>query len=94
MKKIIAVFALCAALGACKKPEGEGGKASISGKVYENQYDHNNKLISRVAAVDKKVYIVYGDNAVSDNETRTFIDGSYLFNFLRQGNYSIYAFSD
>ena len=94
MNKIIVVFALCAAFGSCKKQEGEGGKASIAGKVYESQYDHNGKLINRAAAADKKVYIVYGDNAVFDNETRTFIDGAYLFNYLREGNYSIYAFSD
>lgn len=81
-------------LTSCKKEPGEGGAATIRGKLLCGNY---NSPATAVAAddgiADESVYIVYGDNAIPDHNEKTSHDGSFEFRFLRKGAYTIYAYS-
>ena len=78
----------------CKKGPGQGGRASIKGKVYTVNYNS-----AMTAAIDsgylggQKVYIIYGDeNSVGDNQD-TKNDGTFEFTYLRKGKYTVYTYS-
>jgi hypothetical protein len=96
MKKIrIGILLICTILLAgCVKEEGIGGTCTITGKVYA--YDYNAELTSLRAqyyAPDEDVYIIYGDDSIFSDRTRTSYEGSYRFEYLRRGTYTIYAYS-
>jgi hypothetical protein len=78
----------------CKKEAGEGGMASITGKLIVEDYDNSFTILRAVyPAKGEMVFIVYGDEkGVSDN-TRTSYDGTFEFNYLRKGNYKVFAVS-
>jgi hypothetical protein len=80
---------------ACKKGEGQGGKYTITGKVYENKFDINwNVNIGSYYSQSETVYIIYGDDVTYGDNQKTNYDGSYEFKFLRKGKYKIYVYSD
>lgn len=81
-------------LFSCKKQEGVGGKSSITGKVYA--IDMNNdftKVQSEYYSAKEDVYIVYGDDLFYSDKVETHYDGSFLFEHLNPGNYTVYVYS-
>ena len=79
---------------ACNK-EGKGGSATIKGKVIvqlinEITFD----TLTTYEAQDEKVYIIYGNGDVYGDDTRTTYNGNYEFDFLYQGDYTIYTYSE
>jgi hypothetical protein len=85
---------LLAGLFSCAKEEGEGGTSTISGKVFVRDYNANFTILeSEYYAPEVDVYIVYGNDFVYSDRFRTHHDGTYRFQFLRKGNYTIYAYS-
>ncbi|MFN3940794.1 MAG: hypothetical protein ACK4IY_09400 [Chitinophagales bacterium] len=78
----------------CSLGPGEGGTASITGKVKIMEYNSSGILVNEYYAPDERVYIIYGDGTIQNDEVRTSYEGSYRFNFLRKGDYRIYAYSD
>lgn len=91
-------------LASCSKDEGKGGKASVDGGVF---YVVNNGDIvddaqggykfslDTVPAVDKDVFIVYGGGSGAyDDKTSTNGFGIFKFDFLREGDYLVYAVGD
>jgi hypothetical protein len=93
--KSFLISALCTLLlMACKKEEGVGGDASISGQVWT--YAVNGSFTDTIAeypAEDTYVYIVYGDNTGFDKRIKTDYSGYFQFNFLYPGNYTVYVYS-
>jgi hypothetical protein len=93
--KTLLISALCTVLlMACKKEEGVGGDASISGQVWT--YAVNGSFTDTIAeypAEDTYVYIVYGDNTGFDKRIKTDYNGYFRFNFLYPGNYTVYVYS-
>jgi hypothetical protein len=78
----------------CKKDEGIGGTSSINGKVIIRQYNSNfTDLIEQYYATDEDVFIIYGDDPSYGDKVTTNYDGTYEFNYLREGNYKIFAYS-
>ncbi|MDD5571343.1 MAG: hypothetical protein PHD97_09355 [Bacteroidales bacterium] len=78
----------------CKKEPGDGGNASIRGKVYAKYYDkYFNNLLGEGYAPEKDIYIIYGDEPTFSDRTRTNYDGTYEFKYLRKGKYKIYVYS-
>tara|TARA_B100001287_G_scaffold9437_1_gene7296 strand:+ start:12080 stop:12793 length:714 start_codon:yes stop_codon:yes gene_type:complete len=77
----------------CNK-EGTGGKASISGIIYEEFIDRNGNTVEIRIAQDKKVFIKYGDNNIPSDDTETVVDGKYEFNYLTKGKYKVYTYSE
>ncbi|MFQ5334989.1 MAG: hypothetical protein ACE5DN_02835 [Flavobacteriales bacterium] len=98
MKKInlVAFLALAGmtALNSCKKTEGVGGGATITGNMYYMTYDWNGKFIAKEEARDENVYIIYGDHSIYDDDVNTNYDGSYKFPYLRKGDYTVFAYQD
>lgn len=95
MSKLLGVLTvIIMVLNGCTKPAGEGGRAKIEGVVYENQYDHKGQLIRRVEAPNERIYLIYGENVVADDDIDSHYNGVYEFNYLRKGDYTLFAYSD
>jgi len=89
---LLAILALGA--GSCLKGPGEGGTSTIIGKVYA--YDYNLEMTNLRAtyyAPNERVYLVYGEDSIFSDDTRTSYDGSYRFDYLRPGTYKVFAYS-
>lgn len=77
----------------CSKPEGEGGKSSITGKIFFIDYPSSeSNQLDTIPASDEDVYIVYGNGTLQDDDTKTNYEGKYAFNYLRTGDYSIFVY--
>lgn len=79
----------------CSKEEGEGGRATIKGKVKVKKYDNSfQTLLSESYAPNEDVYIIYGsDHDTYDNDYKTSYNGEYEFPYLQKGTYKIFAYS-
>jgi hypothetical protein len=79
----------------CKKEEGTGGSSTISGTVEVTSVNENSGVeIETYSAKGKRVYIIYGDDEIQSDDTRTNYDGKFEFPFLNKGDYKIYVLSD
>ena len=78
----------------CSKEEGEGGRASIRGHVFVDNYNASfTQLLSSYYAPEEDVYIVYGDNEFYDDKVKTDPNGAFEFKHLRKGNYKLFVYS-
>ena len=80
----------------CRKEAGEGGVASIRGKVLkEVRLVLSNPATAQytVNAADQDVFIIYGDNVSPDDRVWTSYKGEFEFMNLRKGKYTIYVYS-
>jgi len=91
----ISVFLLMVyALSSCSKEAGEGGKASIFGKVYVKDYNSTFTVLNgSYYGGNVVVYIIYGDDKSYGDRIRTSYDGTYEFQNLRPGKYQVFAYS-
>jgi len=79
----------------CKKQPGEGGFASIEGKVYVKNYDASYTILTAEYYLpNETVYIIYGDGTEVGNTVKTSYDGSFKFNYLRKGKYKVYVLGE
>lgn len=85
---------LAFSFSSCKKTEGRGGTSTITGKVHVTEYDQWGTQIAQYDAMEERVYIIYGDNTIHDDETRTGPDGAFKFTFLEQGDYTLFVYTD
>lgn len=82
-------------LSGCSKEPGEGGLASIQGKVYVLEYNGNcSELRNEYYGIDEEVYIIAGDDPSYFERVRTGPDGTFWFPYLRKGRYEVYAISE
>ena len=90
--KVIAFVLVCLSFLSCKKQPGEGGFASIEGKVYVKNYDASFTLLtSEYYLPAETVYIIYGDDISYGDRIKTGPDGRFEFKYLREGKYQIYV---
>lgn len=90
----VTLLSITMILANCKKEEGEGGKATIRGKVFAKYFNNTfTNLISSGYAPEEDVYIIYGDNETFNDQTETNFDGTYEFKYLRPGKYTVYVYS-
>lgn len=97
MKQLATGFAVLVILGvtACSKEPGEGGRAEIQGRLLEQRYNSSGQPSGQpYPLADTRVYIIYGDGAFHDDDTRTGPDGRFRFPYLRKGVYTVYAISE
>jgi hypothetical protein len=80
----------------CRKVEGPGGTSRIKGKLkVENFNSQGTVLEGTYAGADFDVYIMYGDkDSTADDNVKSSVDGSFEFNFLENGKYTIYIYED
>lgn len=93
-KTICYILLCCLILSACKKLPGEGGLATIKGKIYAKDYDVNGFLRGEGYIPEERVYISYGADTNVSNEVRTSYNGEYKFEFLQKGKYSIFVYTN
>jgi hypothetical protein len=103
MKKLLLLALMLNLLFACQKEAGEGGTSSIIGKVVTYEISHfdvpgANQRVDTLGyyyQADEEVYIIYGDeDNYYDDSYETSFDGSFRFENLRKGKYSIFIYSD
>ncbi len=81
-------------LSSCKKPAGEGGKASIKGSVWVEDYNSAFTVLNgSYNGADVEVYIIYGDETNFGERLRANYEGKFEFNYLRPGKYKVYVYS-
>jgi len=79
----------------CKKEEGFGGTATISGKVWVQDYNAElTNIKEEFWAQEEDVYLIYGNDTIYSDKTSTNYDGSYWFQYLREGDYTVFVYSD
>ncbi|MFM7823961.1 MAG: hypothetical protein ACKPB3_09335 [Bacteroidota bacterium] len=74
----------------CEKGPGEGGTSSIVGSVEVDDFQ-NGEIYP---GVDEDVYLIYGDDITYSERIKSSFDGRFQFNYLREGSYTIYVYSD
>ncbi|MBK9730506.1 MAG: hypothetical protein IPO83_04325 [Chitinophagaceae bacterium] len=81
-------------LASCKKQEGKGGDASISGAVNVKHYNSTfTEFISEYPGADTYVYLIYGDDISYGQRIKTNYEGQFEFKYLYKGNYTLYVYS-
>jgi len=103
MKKTAFILVGLSLLFSCQKEAGEGGTSSIVGKVITYDLRHFDvpggsqsvDTLSIYAKADEEVFIVYGeeDNRYDDSYNTSW-DGSFSFENLRKGKYTIFVYSE
>jgi hypothetical protein len=79
----------------CSKVEGPGGSSSIIGKVHVNVYDAAGNLINDYDAQKEDVFLIYGeDGTFYDDDVKTSFDGTFEFNYLQKGKYTLFVYED
>lgn len=98
MQKIISisfVFLVIFLFSSCKKVEGQGGSSTIKGTINVQKYDFVGTLLAEYPGAELDVYIVYGEgNTFYNDRIRTSYDGSFEFNYLEEGEYTIFVYED
>jgi len=95
MKIILFTLGLVVLMTSCKKEPGEGGASSIYGKVQVyNINSFGDTLGEPFYGMDEDVYIIYGENDDTyDDKFATSFDGSFRFDYLTPGKYTLFSYS-
>lgn len=98
MKKVLKsllFFLIVLSVSSCEKPAGEGGTSTILGQVKVKNYNSDFTVkFGEYYAPDRDVFIIYGEDTIYSNDFKTGLNGWYRFDFLNQGTYTIFTFSD
>lgn len=92
MKAIFSVL-IVLLIVSCSK-EGVGGSGVISGTVKRNIISKNGEFIESIPAINKSVFITYGDENYYNNDLKTDINGYFEFEYLNKGDYKLFVYSD
>ncbi len=90
---LVCLFLLLATVS-CSKDEGKGGRALITGKLYVKNYNSSGIFKDEYYGPDEDVYIIYGNEPMYGDVIKTNYDGTYRFEYLRKGHYTVFAYSD
>lgn len=76
------------------KDADDGGSASIKGRVFAHYHDSKFQVVTGSDYhADEDVYINFGENVNYGTKVETSPDGSFIFNYMRKGKYSVYVYS-
>lgn len=94
IRNLFLVALLISLFTSCTNGPGQGGKASIQGKVHATNWNSTCTIISGdYYAPDEDIYIIYGDDPSYGDRIKTGPDGTFWFRYLRPGKYTIYVYS-
>ena len=97
MKKLLFVALAILSLTACKKVEGQGGRSSISGKIVINEKLYLNGVCTDTVTYEgakENIYIIYGGSeSMYNDKVECSYDGTFKFDYLEQGDYTIFAYN-
>jgi len=78
----------------CNKEAGRGGTSSIYGKVHVYNITGLGDTTSEFDGMDEDVFIIYGDkDQTYDDKFACSHDGSFRFDYLTPGTYTLFAYS-
>lgn len=81
-------------LTACQIEEGPGGSGSITGRLFANDYNGDfTQLNASFYVPDEDVFLIYGDDVIYGDDMKTHFDGTFRFDYLRKGTYTVFAYS-
>lgn len=91
---VIVVILIGLTVLSCAKTEGEGGLATIRGRILVKEYNSTFTILQDTYyAQDQDVFIIYGDAKMVSDRARTTYDGWFEFRNLRPGSYQVYCYS-
>lgn len=92
---LMTLLALALILPSCNKGPGEGGTGTLQGyvKLVHHPDDDYTLTPDTMAAAKTDVFIIYGNEVYFGNDVETGADGMYQFEYLRPGNYTVFAYS-
>lgn len=99
MKQFLYILVILVTMAAvsCSKGPGEGGKSTITGKIWVENYNTLNNmwdtynLKNEYPGADKDVYLIFGDDISYGLKTKAGPDGQFEFKYLRAGDYKVYV---
>lgn len=81
-------------LASCEKDAGFGGTSTITGKVKVRDYNADFSVVNSIYwAQEEDVYLIFGNDSIYSEKFETNYDGSFWFQYLREGNYTVFAYS-
>ncbi|MDR0733861.1 MAG: hypothetical protein LBF08_07370 [Dysgonamonadaceae bacterium] len=98
MKHFLLLFFVSFLFHGCNKNEGLGGSSALEGYVYQIEHSDDNFSFQTdtFPAAKKDVYLIFGNNDADyfGDDVETDNKGLYRFNYLRDGNYIVYSYSE
>ncbi len=95
MKHLFYLLFVLFLVTSCGPTEGVGGKNSIKGYIFTKEYTINTGVLKYIyPSREHNVYIVYGDNNYYDNNIKTDYKGGFEFNYLFNGKYKVFVYSE
>lgn len=96
MRKNLAMLASALMLTAsCTPDPGLGGMATVTGVVMIEDWNSTFTNINSVyPAMREDIFLVFGDEPTFGEDVETHFDGTYRFQYLYPGKYTLYAYSD
>ena len=94
--KLLLILATAALLlPSCNKGPGEGGTGTVQGlvKLVHRPDDDYTLTPDTMVAAKTDVFIIYGDETYFGDDAETNADGLYQFEYLRPGEYTVFAYS-
>ncbi len=93
--KILFLLIFLISISACKKIEGEGGTATITGTVITKDLNSAGEEVAEFPGSDEEVFIIYGaEETFYNDKISTSYDGSFKFKYLTPGEYTVFIYSD
>lgn len=78
----------------CKSTPGQGGNAQIKGTYWVRHYDPFFTYVTgRYPAVNKTVYLFFGDDTSPGMSENTNANGEFAFTYLRTGKYKVVVYN-
>ena len=92
---LLALVVMALLLPSCNKGPGEGGTGTVQGfvKLVHHPDDDYTLTPDTMAAAKTDVFIIYGDETYFCDDAETGADGMYQFEYLRPGEYTVFAYS-
>lgn len=92
---LLALVVMALLLPSCNKGPGEGGTGTVQGfvKLVHHPDDDYTLTPDTMAAAKTDVFIIYGDETYFGDDAETGADGMYQFEYLRPGEYTVFAYS-
>ncbi len=94
INSLLALIVVTILLPACNKGPGEGGTGTVQGFVKLVHHADDYSLVpDTLVAAKTDVFVIYGDGAYFGDDAETNADGMYRFEYLRPGDYTVFAYS-
>ena len=95
VNSLLVLILMAMLLPACNKGPGEGGTGTVQGfvKLVHHPDDDYTLTSDTIVAAKTDVFIIYGDEAYFGDDVETNADGMYQFEYLRPGDYTVFAYS-